>query len=246
MGSQSQYLKQLRLYRSVGLRVIGHSSIAGRDMTRKGGYTTTLVLNVIIATIAAQKAPKLFQGKLSITPKSNRNAKTIEALPKQKEPEYYDDYYYYDYYYDDPLPSGPTRRPAVDTQQQKQGRLQESEYDYYEEEPLPAGPTSEPPLPSGPTRRPGQPITFKPKPRNSLSPALNQFLNLPLLTTAKPRSLKTSKKVPKKRLLEKFGPFHQHFIAPPRINAGALPLAHESNIPLNRFPPFNNPGAEKK
>merc|ERR1712083_516522 len=181
----------------------------GRDMGRiqgrpgLGGYYSVLVLNAIIVTSTAQKAPKLFQGKLSTTPQSNRNAKTIEASRKLKEPEYYDDYYYYDYYYDDPLPSGPTRRP-------------------------------------------GQPMTFKPKARNTLSPALNQFLNLPLLTTTKPRNLKTSKKVPKKKLLEKFGPFHQHFIAPPKVNAGALPLAHESNIPLNRFPPFNKPGSEKE
>merc|ERR1712083_10989 len=224
----------------------------GRDMGRiqgrpgLGGYSSLLVLNMIIVTSTAQRPPKLFQGKLSTTPQSNRNAKTIEASLKLKEPEYYDDYYYYDYYYDDPLPSGPTRRPSVDTKDQKQVTIQEPSYDYYEEEPLPAGPTREPPLPSGPTRRPGQPMTFKPKPRNTLSPALNQFLNLPLLTTTKPRNLKTSKKVPKKKLLEKFGPFHQHFIAPPKVNAGALPLAHESNIPLNRFPPFNKPGSEKE
>ena len=79
-------------------------------------------MNAIIVTSSAQKAPKLLQGKLST--KSNRNAKTIEASPKLKELEYYDEYYYYDYYYDDPLPSGPTRRPSVDSKDQKQVRIQ--------------------------------------------------------------------------------------------------------------------------
>merc|ERR1739848_242933 len=117
-------------------------------------------------------------------------------------------------------------------------------YDYYYEETLPAGPTREPPLPSGPTRRPGQPMTGQPRSRHTLSPALNQFLNLPLLTTPRPRRVKPTKRIPKKKLLEKLGPFQQHFIAPPVVNAGALPLAHESELPLNRFPPFNKPSKD--
>ena len=98
----------------------------------------------------------------------------------------------------------------------------EPEYDYYEEDALPAGPTREPPLPSGPTRRPGQPMTGKPRSRHTLSPALNQFLNLPLLTTPRPRRVKPTKRIPKKKILEKLGPFQQHFIAPPVVNAGKI------------------------
>merc|ERR1711892_114217 len=115
-------------------------------------------------------------------------------------------------------------------------------YDYYyDEQPLPSGPTREPPLPSGPTRRPGQAMTLSPKPRKSVSPALNKFLNLPFLTTKRPSKQKEAKRIPKRKLLDQLGHFQQHFIAPPIVNAGALPLAHESSIPLNRFPPFNKP-----
>ena len=96
-----------------------------------------------------------------------------------------------------------------------------AEYEYYEDT-LPSGPTSEPPLPSGPTRRPGQPRTSPPKHRNTLSPALNQFLNLPFLTTQRPRRLKPTKVNPNKKLLKNLGPFHQHFIAPPKLNAGII------------------------
>ena len=73
-----------------------------------------------------------------------------------------------------------------------------AEYEYYEDT-LPSGPTSEPPLPSGPTRRPGQPRTSPPKHRNTLSPALNKFLNLPFLTTHRPRRLKPAKVNPNKK-----------------------------------------------
>ena len=58
------------------------------------------------------------------------------------------------------------------------------EYEYYEDEPLPSGPTREPPLPSGPTRRPGQARPAPPKARNTVSPALNQFLK-DLITAVK-------------------------------------------------------------
>eukprot|EP00091_Calanus_sinicus_P016479 TRINITY_DN3585_c0_g1_i1.p1 TRINITY_DN3585_c0_g1~~TRINITY_DN3585_c0_g1_i1.p1 ORF type:complete len:214 (-),score=51.84 TRINITY_DN3585_c0_g1_i1:83-724(-) len=192
--------------------------------------TFVVVLCVIFSASSAQRGPKLLRGKFITTVK-----------PKQNDREYSDYYDYYDYYYDEePLPSGPTRRPAPPAKSQKPGRETEPEYDYYEEKPLPAGPTREPPLPSGPTRRPGQARTFKPKPRNTVSPALNQFLNLPLLTT-KAQETEGGQKSPRKEILEELGPFHQHFIAPPKLNAGALPLAFESDLPLNRFPPFNKP-----
>ena len=121
----------------------------------------------------------------------------------------------------------------------------DEEYDYYyeEEAPLPQGPTRELPLPSGPTRRPGQPTTLNPKQVKPLSPALSQFLNLPLLTTTEtPRRLQlTQPKSHSKTVLKEFGPFESHFIAPPVVNAGALPLAVSNNLPL--FPPFNKPTA---
>ena len=94
------------------------------------------------------------------------------------------------------------------------------EYDYYDDEPLPSGPTREPPLPSGPTRRPGQARPAHPKSRKTVSPALNQFLNLPFLTTQKPKKLKKMKRIQRPQILQKLGPFHQHFIAPPKLNAG--------------------------
>merc|ERR1711892_143941 len=245
MGSQSQDLKQLRL------KVCGLESdwtqvedLRGTDrdtgimgMNHMGAYTSVLVMLVISTASNAQRAPKRFQGKLSRTTKPNRNAKNVESSPKLKDTADYEDYYYYDYYYDEePLPSGPTRRPAtVQSKKQKPLRFPETDYDYYEEQPLPSGPTREPPLPSGPTRRPGQAMTFPPKPRNTISPALNQFLNLPLLTTQRPSRLKATNRNPRKKLLEELGPFHEHFIAPPKLNAGALPLAFESSLPLNRI-----------
>ena len=116
------------------------------------------------------------------------------------------------------------------------------EYEYYEDEPLPSGPTREAPLPSGPTRRPGQARTFSPKPRNTDSSALNQFLNLPLLTTQRPRKLKVAKNITRKQLLEQLGPFHGHFIAPPKLNAGKSNLVSLIfEYFCNRFPPFNTP-----
>merc|ERR1712203_504035 len=82
-------------------------------------------------------------------------------------------------------------------------------YDY--EEPLPQGPTRRLPLPSGPTRRPGQPTTLNPDQVKPLSPALSQFLNLPLLTTTeRPRRPKLTQPQPQsqsKSVLKEFGPF---------------------------------------
>merc|ERR1712226_1794022 len=112
---------------------------------------------------------------------------------------------YYDY--EEPLPQGPTRRPPpVGLGSNKVRFPEEEEYDYYydyeEEEPLPQGPTREPPLPSGPTRRPGQPTTSDPHKVRAASPAV---LQLPLLTTKRPRRVKPSRNP--KTALEEFGPF---------------------------------------
>jgi len=193
-----------------------------------------LVLFIISLASIGQASPMKFQSKLDEMRKTDRNAKDIGGNLGDDYPDYY-----YDYYYgEEPLPSGPTRRP---------GTAEEPEYDEYEEEePLPSGPTRELPLPSGPTRRPGQAQSFAPKLRTNISPALNQFLSLPFLTTQRPRKLKPTKRIPRKKLLEQLGPFKEHFIAPPKVNAGALPLAFESSLPLNRFPPFNNPGPANK
>ena len=122
----------------------------------------------------------------------------------------------------------------------------EEDYYYYEDE-LPQGPTREPPLPSGPTRRPGQPTTLSPSQKSStINPALSQFLSLPLLTTQRPpRKLRLpGPEEQQKNVLEEFGPFEEHFIAPPQLNAGALPLAVNDNLPL--FPPFNKPRKQEE
>lgn len=142
----------------------------------------------------------------------------------------------------------------------------QADYYYYEdEEPLPSGPTREPPLPSGPTRRPGQatPAPFRAPNAPPVHPALNQFLNLPFLTTKAPRNLRKATRRPQKNLnlgqrlgdgplrvhssqdvldqtaiFSSMDPHQEQFIAPPTLNAGALPLAFESDLPQNRFPPF--------
>jgi len=206
-------------------------------------FSSVLVMLIIIISVEAQRF-----SKSSTTIKPNRNAKKLklaEGKSSSNIPDYAEYEDYYDYYYDEePLPSGPTRRPSS-AKVQKPVRFS-VEYDYYDDEPLPSGPTREPPLPSGPTRRPGQARPAHPKSRKTVSPALNQFLNLPFLTTQKPKKLKKMKRIQRPQILQKLGPFHQHFIAPPKLNAGALPLAFESTLPLNRFPPFNNPVAENR
>jgi len=143
-----------------------------------------------------------------------------------------------DYYdYEEPLPQGPTRPPPSSSSRKVTfpPDTEEDYYDYYEEE--------EPPLPSGPTRRPGQATSLGPGRVRPLSPALSQVLSLPLLTTKRPRKLKLPKKN-NVQVLEEFGPFQSHFIAPPTINAGALPLAVSEDLPL--FPPFNKPSKAEK
>jgi len=190
---------------------------------------------MIISVVDA--APMQFQGKLSTQRKADRNAKSIGANRGESDDDYED--YYYDYYYDEePLPSGPTRRPNTSEDP--------AYFDYEEEEPLPSGQTREPSLPSGPTRRPGQAQPLAPKLRKNISPALNQFLSLPFLTTQRPRKIQPTKRISRKNIIEQLGPFQQHFIAPPKVNAGALPLAFESNLPLNRFPPFNTPASANR
>ena len=61
-----------------------------------------------------------FKRKLDAMGKTGRNAKDIGGNLKDD----YTDYYFYDYYYDDePLPSGPTRRPNTAGKGRKQPRF---------------------------------------------------------------------------------------------------------------------------
>ena len=90
----------------------------------------------------------------------------------------------------------------------------------------PSSPTKDLPLPSGPTRRPGQPTTLHPSLQSTtISPALNQFLSLPLLTTKRPRKLRLP------GVLQRFGLAYlavgllealqlpRQFLAPPALMA---------------------------
>ena len=81
------------------------------------------VLFIIFSASSAQRDLKSFQGKLSATVKPQQKNKKFGSNLKDYED--YGDYYdYYDYYYDDPLPSGPTRRPpATEAKSQKQLRF---------------------------------------------------------------------------------------------------------------------------
>ena len=67
----------------------------------------------------------------------------------------------------------------------------------------------------------------------------NSIPSLPLLTTKRPRKLRLPDTEAQREVIQEFGPFEEHFIAPPQINAGALPLALNEDLPL--FPPFNKP-----
>ena len=80
------------------------------------------VLCVIFAN-SAQRDPKRIQGKLGTSAKPQENNKKFQSNLKEHEDykEYFD---YYEYYYDeDPLPSGPTRRPPAAAKGQKQLRF---------------------------------------------------------------------------------------------------------------------------
>ena len=76
---------------------------------------------MIFSASSAQRGPKLFQGKLGTTVKPEQNDQKIGSNLKDYE-DYYD--YYDDYYDEEPLPSGPTRRPpATEVKSQKQLRF---------------------------------------------------------------------------------------------------------------------------
>merc|ERR1711990_214041 len=219
----SQHPRQ-RAHRDPGLGGTTHNTDQSEDKRMEIIRVSTNLLVVIFSLSA--------EGMILTKPSTSGLRNRVEDF-NPNFIEYYD--------YEEPLPQGPTRRPPQLEQDNTFRFPEDEEYDYYydEEPPLPQGPTREPPLPSGPTRRPGQPTTLNPKQVKPLSPALNQFLNLPLLTTETPRKLVLKPKTNSKSVLKEFGPFESHFIAPPVVNAGALPLAVSNNLPL--FPPFNKP-----
>ena len=133
----------------------------------------------------------------------------------------------------------------------------EEEYDYYYEDTLPRaqpGSLPCPPDPPGDRARPprrgragrGQQHCSRssggsetPCTRQPSLTLLYSLPSLPLLTTKRPRKLRLPDTEAQREVIQEFGPFEEHFIAPPQINAGALPLALNEDLPL--FPPFNKP-----
>jgi len=176
-------------------------------------------------------------------PVKQTGSRPIQAAPRprpvqQKRPVFdYDDY-------EDPLPSGPTRIP-----------------------PLPSGPTRRPGQPTrqtGPglgvprdvfnslplltTQRPGSTATPRANVNFLLDPPSAQpeepTFQLPTLDGSRRNGLLVSGSLDildQTSLFTKMDPHQEQFIKAPRLNAGALPLAVESSLPLGRFPPFNNP-----
>jgi len=190
------------------------------------------VLCFIVSTVSVKGQASRGKGRKLNFP--NMDPVIQSLIPPSSITDEFEDYYYY---LEDPLPSGPTRPPP-----------QEPDYYYlYEdEEPLPSGPTREPPLPSGPTRKPGQATSIPPGGKaTSLHPALSQLLTLPLLTTPRPRTRQKFKgRNNKKSIFDQTkifaakAHFQDRFIAPPLVNAGALPLAIHTIPSGNQFPPF--------
>jgi len=155
----------------------------------------------------------------------------------------YDYNYDYDYDYDEPpLPSGPTREPPLPSGPTRR----------------PGQPTTQPPLPAAgvprevfnrlPLLTTKRPITVTPRPNVNfrLSPPKNRGqepnFELPrrgpgggLLVTSDLDILDQTK------LFTNMDPNQEQFIKAPIRNAGALPLAFESTLPVGRFPPLNNP-----
>lgn len=146
----------------------------------------------------------------------------------------------YDDYEEDPLPSGPTREP-----------------------PLPSGPTRRP---GQPLRQPAGPVagvdrdvfsslpllTTRVPETVTPRPNVNFLLSLPDNIGPEPKFQLPPRQGPhggvlvtsnldvldQTKLFTDMDPNQEQFIKVPRLNAGALPLAFESSIPLGRFPPF--------
>lgn len=144
-----------------------------------------------------------------------------------------------DEYDDEPLPSGPTRIPD-----------------------LPSGPTRRPGQPTPRTDVPSigiprdvfssLPLLTTPRPSTEtprsnvnflLSPPRGQrFRSEPDFTPPSHNSVFVTSDLDildQTKLFTNMDPNQEQFIKAPILNAGALPLAFQSNIPLNLYPPFN-------
>ena len=76
----------------------------------------------MVISASAQRGSKRVQGKLDTIVKPQQNDKKIGSSTNIKDYEDYGDYYdFYDE--EDPLPSGPTRRPALADMRQKPSRF---------------------------------------------------------------------------------------------------------------------------
>jgi len=145
-----------------------------------------------------------------------------------------------DDYDDEPLPSGPTRIPD-----------------------LPSGPTRRPGQPTPRTDVPSigiprdvfssLPLLTTPRPSTEtprsnvnflLSPPRGQrFRPDPDFTPPSQHGVFVTSDLDvldQTKLFTNMDPNQEQFIKAPLLNAGALPLAFQSNIPLNLYPPFNN------
>ncbi|XP_023344773.1 histone-lysine N-methyltransferase SETD1A [Eurytemora carolleeae] len=141
---------------------------------------------------------------------------------------------------DEPLPSGPTRIPD-----------------------LPSGPTRRPGQPTPRTDVPSigiprdvfssLPLLTTPRPSTEtprsnvnflLSPPRGQrFRPDPDFTPPSQHGVFVTSDLDildQTKLFTNMDPNQEQFIKAPLLNAGALPLAFQSNIPLNLYPPFNN------
>lgn len=179
------------------------------------------------------------QSSTSRPPAQRSGFKPVQRTTPPSFSSFQDDYDDYEY---DPLPSGPTRIPD-----------------------LPSGPTRRPGQPTPRTDLPSigiprdvfqaLPLLTTPKP-STLSPRNNvNFLLSPprgdrariepdfQLPRINPQSgfFVTSDLdiLDQTKLFTNMDPNQEQFIKAPILNAGALPLAFQSNIPLNQYPPFN-------
>jgi len=162
---------------------------------------------------------------------------------------------------EDPLPSGPTRSPSFSESKElplPAGPTRNA--------PLPAGPTRRPGQGKRPSAGRGTvaptvpqavfdrlPFITTPRPRSTATPRANVNFRLP--PPASRHEFEPEFQLPRRNSLVsahldildqtqrfvKMDPNQEQFIKAPTLNAGALPLAAASSLPLNRFPPFNDP-----
>ena len=130
---------------------------------------------------------------------------------------------YYDYYQEEELPRGPTREPPLPSgPTRRPGQVIYVHSSYWLIHPSTLFSSVNTLITLFSSVNNIQATTLKPGRVRPLNPALSQVLSLPLLTTKRPRKLKLPKKNNNVQVLEEFGPFQSHFIAPPTINAGKV------------------------